>query len=201
MSSGAMPNLPDVIWTSIANFLMTSFVAEVGARTTRRLEMIAEENVRPALFGQDRVFYVCRNFEDETTTSLLALQWRLRQCRILQLEDNHPSNSCFDLISLFPPAKADFDYAFYFEDAEMVREYNWIASLRAELAGHVRDGTDAFFIMEECLRLFVLYAKQDGGCSKISSCSWRALLISSKKYLVCYLISWELWCRIRICTH
>ena len=134
MRSGEMPNLPDVIWSSIANFLITSFVAEVGAKSTRRLEMPAKETVRPALFGPDRAFYVYRNFEDETTTSLVALQWRLRQCRILQVEDTHPSNSCFELTALFPPAESEFDYAFIMEDAEMVSEYNWLALLRAEVA-------------------------------------------------------------------
>jgi hypothetical protein len=134
MSSGEVPNLPDLVWTLIANFLIKSLLAEVRAKTTRRHQMLAEENVRPALFGPDRVFYVCRNFEDETTASLVALQWRLRQCRILEVEDNHPSNSCFELTALFPPAECEFDYAFIMEDAEMVSEYNWLALLRAEVA-------------------------------------------------------------------
>jgi hypothetical protein len=138
MSSGKMPNLPDVIWTSIANSLIASLKEEVGAKRTRRLEMLAKENVRPALFGPDRVFYVCRNFEVETTASLVALEWRLRQCRILEVEDSHPSNSCFELTALFPPAECEFDYAFILEDAEMVSEYDWLASLRAELAGYVK---------------------------------------------------------------
>ena len=67
MNSGETPNLPHVIWTSIAILLIASLLEEADAWRTKRLEMVAAENVRPALFGEHRVFHASRDHAAETS--------------------------------------------------------------------------------------------------------------------------------------
>ena len=74
MNSGETPNLPHVIWTSIANILILSLLEEADAWRTRRLEMLSAENVWPALFGEHRVFHVSRDHTAEAADFVRELR-------------------------------------------------------------------------------------------------------------------------------
>jgi hypothetical protein len=134
MNSGETPSLPHVIWTSIANLLIASLLEEAGAWRTKRLEMVAAENIRPALFGEHHVFHVSRNHAAETADLVRELQWRLSQCWLGWDEcDEAPT-------PVFPPAEdAEIDVANvrYFNEGLFVREHAWLARLRADLTEHV----------------------------------------------------------------